>query len=313
MANNILLFPTVNEEHLKKLRFQKSKYTFFYTDKDDEKHELNEEPVEAFSSVYCIKDEKGEWNQDKNNLGFHRKYLLRTFQHLFGEEGVVCKNAELGMAIIWTSSDSKQRGVIPIGTFKVDDKLMEVEVEEVFERAQLRGQIDFTTIIYLATSGVPNENELHLANTSGYVLGKLETFIVKLDGKGSVFPIFEVAELGQPLWYVKCDWIDPTIDLFSDCISINLNTAHKNYKYIDRKHNSFNGQLLVEIMTGAIVVIIEKVRLQVDYWEQIMNNDSLEDGSIGQAIYYFSETLEWDLSSPEMVSLCARKFFEQRM
>lgn len=44
-----------------------------------------------------------------------------------------------------------------------------------------------------------------------------------------------------------------------------------------------------------------------------MGNDSLEQGSVGQALYYFMETLGWDLSTPEAVSLSVRKFFDQRM
>ena len=66
-------------------------------------------------------------------------------------------------------------------------------------------------------------------------------------------------------------------------------------------------------MAGAVSLIIEKVRLQSAYWDQIINNDGLEEGSVGQAIFYFSDTLEWDLSTPEAVSLCARKYFEQRV
>ena len=66
-------------------------------------------------------------------------------------------------------------------------------------------------------------------------------------------------------------------------------------------------------MASAITVLIEKLRLDTGYWEQIMQGDNLENGSVGQAIYYFMETLEWDLSSPEATSLSARKFFDQRI
>ena len=313
MSNDVLLFPSLTEDLQKKIRFQKKKYDFFYTNQDQEEYELRDEPVEALSSIYCIKDDRGEWDQDRNNLGFRRRYLLRSFQCLFGENGIACENARLGIAIIWTSSDSKQRGVIPVGTFSIRDKVMEADVEKLFLKAQLRGQVDLTTVIYLAKAGTPKRNELHLANTNGYILGELETFTFKLDGHGSTFPIFEVSAPGQPLWYVKCDWVDPTQDQFSECVSINLNIAHKNYKYIDRKQSYFNSQLLIEVMAGAISVIIEKVRLQSAYWDQIINNDGLEEGSVGQAIYYFSDALEWDLSTPEAVSLCARKYFDKRM
>ena len=313
MANDILLFPSLNDDLRSRLRFQKSKFTFFYTDKNDEEHELKDEPVEAMSTIYCIKDENGEWTQDDYNICFRRRYCLRTFQCLFGENGIACQNATLGLAIIWTSSDSKQRGVIPVGTFGAGDQILDKKAEKCFGKAQLRGEVTFSTVLYLADAGKPQGNEKHLADRNGYVLGELESYTIKLDGSGSTFPVFEVSEPGQPLWYVKCDWIDPTMDSFSDCVSINLNTAHKNYRYIDRSQKTFDNQLLAEVMASAISIIIEKARLQNVYWDQILGNDGLEQGSVGQAIYYFSETLEWDLSTPESVSLCARKFFDQRM
>ena len=38
MSNDVLLFPSLSEELSKRLRFQKTKYTFFYTDKNKEEH-----------------------------------------------------------------------------------------------------------------------------------------------------------------------------------------------------------------------------------------------------------------------------------
>ena len=313
MADQILLYPSLSEDLLKRMRFQKSSVTFFYTDKEGEEYRLRDEPLEAMSSINYIIDDEGVWDQNRYNFGLRRRYLLRSFQCLFGENGIACKNAVLGMAVIWTSSDSKQRGVIPVGTFTINDPWMEAVAEKVFDKAQLRGRVDFTTVLYISSSGTPDENEYHLANTNGYLLGELDSYALILDGKGSEFPVFEVYAPGQPLWYVQCDWIDPTQDSFSECVSINLNTAHKNYRYIDRKQSSYNSQLLSEIMAGALSVIIEHARLESAYWEQITNNDGLEEGSVGKAIFYFSEALEWDLSSPESVSLCARKYFDKRM
>lgn len=322
MHNNILLYPSLTEELSKKIRFQKKKYEFFYENREGEEHELIDEPAEMSPSICIIKDEKGVWTQDDYNLGFRRSYCLRTYKCLFGPNGIASVNTKLGLAIIWTSADSKQRGVIPICEFGVDAKTLEragdntiidADVEYTFQKAQLRGEVTLSTVVYVAKVGRINEGEEHLANHNGYILGELDSFIIKLDGTGSMFPVFEVMEKGQPLWYVKCDWIDPTIDSFSDYVSINLNKAHKNYKFIDQSQKTFNSQLLVEIIASAISIIVEKVRSESAYWEQILNNESLERGSVGQVIYYFAETLEWDLSSPETVSLCARKFFDQRM
>lgn len=313
MSNDILLYPSLSDEVLSRIRFQKQKYKFFYTDKDDEEYELQDEPIEALSTISCIKDENGVWTQDDNNLCFRRKYCLRTFQCLFGTNGIACHDAKLGLAIQWTSSDSRQRGIVRIGEFGIADSILEAEAEKHFGKAQLRGEVNFTTIMYIAKAGIPTENEEHLANKDGYILGELDSFTLRLDGSSSAFPVFEVSEPGQPLWFVKCDWIDPTVDAFSECVSINLNTSHKNYAYIDRNQKQYDSQLLAEIMASAITLIVEKVRLETGYWEQIMNNENLENGSVGQAIFYFMDSLEWDLSTPDSVSLCARKFFDQRM
>lgn len=312
MSSDIRLFPYLTEDLMNRIRLQSRQYCFYY-EKDNEEQELVEESLDAGASFYAVKDEKGIWTPDDYNLCFRRQICLRTFQCLFGPEGIACRNATLGLAVIWKSADSKQRGAIPAGTFNIKDSILETTVEKRFARGQLRGKVEFSTVLYIVREGRPKRDEKHLANEQGFILGELEKHIIKLDGAGSTFPVFEVSEKGQPLWYVKCDWYDPAVDSFSDSVSINLNTAHKNYKYIDRNQSSYNPQLLAEVMAGALTVIVEKVRLQPEAWEQIMSNDNLERGSIGEAIHYFAETLGWDLSSPDKVSLCARKFFDQRM
>lgn len=292
-----------------KIRFQKGKYSFFYTDNTGDEHELTDESAET---VYCIRDEKGKWSPDNHKIGLRCKYSLRTFNCLFGEQGIACHDAKLGLAIQWTSSDSRQRGIIKIGQFMADDDVFTKDIKEEFSIGQLRGEVSFTTIMYIAQAGNPNENERHLVNTNGYVLGELDSCTIRLDGTASSFPIYEVSEPGQPLWRLDCEWDDPTVDAFSETISINLNTSHKHYSYIDVNSDNYDRQLLIEIMSSAITLIIEKLRSD-DYLDQVTRGEDLSSGSVGQAIYYFMNTLEWDLSSAEKVSLSARKFFDQRI
>ncbi len=182
-----------------------------------------------------------------------------------------------------------------------------------FSEAQLRGNVEFTTIIYLKSAGTPLYNEEHLANEYGCILGELDKFIIKLDGSGSVFPMYEVNEPSQPLWYVKCDWDDPTYEQFSECVSIYFNTAHKNYKYLDKKKRTFDEQLLKEIMASALVIVITKLKEQENYWDVTTTGDELQNGSVSAAVNHFINTLEWDVSTPESMSLSIRKFFDQRM
>ncbi len=312
MAANISLFPVLNDEMLGKIRFQATPYELYYI-REEQEFVLRAEEIESSLIMHKVIDEEGIWSPDDYNLCIRRRYSLRTYQCLFGEKGIACKNAVLGLALVWTSADSKQRGVLKIGDIRNSSQDIELTLNYEFLEAQLRGIVEFTTVIYIKEAGTPSWDEEHLANEYGCLLGELDKFIIKLDGTGSVFPIYEISEPGQPLWYVKCDWEDPTYEQFSECVSININTAHKNYKYLDKTKRTFDEQLLKEIMASALILIITKLKEQDNYWDVTTNGDDIQKGSVSEAIYYFINTLEWDVSTPEAMSISIRKFFEQRI
>lgn len=312
MSKDLNLFPTLTDEMKAKIRFQASSYMYSYF-RDSTKQQLQDESIDGSSMVYKICDEKGIWSPDNYNLIIARQYTLKTFSCLFGSEGIACRNAELGIAVIWTSTTSKLRGVIEVGSITNNEQTeVCLEMENVFEVAELRGSVELTTIIYLKRSGNPNSNENHLANTEGYILGELDKIVIMLDGSGSVFPIYEVNEPNQPLWYIKCDWEDPTYDLFAECVSININTAHPNYKYLDRTKRAYDEQLLKEIISSALMIIIMKLK-DSDYWVQTINREGLEVGSVSEAVSYFITTLGWETTSIEALAISIRKFFDNRM
>lgn len=312
MAANFSLFPIINDALLGKIRFQTSEYELYYI-REDQESVLRAEAVDSSVTIHKVIDEEGLWSPEDYSFCIRKRYSLRTYQCLFGENGIACKNSVLGLALMWTSSDSKQRGVVPIGEIRNSDRNMELVLNHEFSVAQLRGIVEFTTIIYLKDVGTPLWNEEHLANEYGCLLGELDKFIIKLDGTGSVFPVFETHEPNQPLWYVKCEWEDPTYDLFAETVSININTGHKNYKYLDKTKRTYDEQLLKEIMSSALVLIVTKLKEQNDYWDLTTMGEDLRNGSVSEAICYFINSLEWDVSTPEAMSLSIRKFFDQRM
>lgn len=320
MATPIFLYPTLSKELKESGIFQGKKYTFSYTNNDGFEKNLEYETAAEGSLVNCLKTD-GVWSADKNNLCLKRTIALKNFRRLFGPQGIACRNATLGLSLKWMSSDSRQRGAESIFEFSVtkedlseikDHTFVEGEIEKEFSVAKLRGDIEFSVVLYIAEAGIPEKDETHLANEEGYVLGEFDTFILRIDGTGSLFPVFEVYEKDQPLWYVRCDWTDPLSDPFAESVSINLNTAHKNFKYIDRTQKTFCSQLLVEVMSSALCCIIEKIRSE-KYLEQILGNEELEQGSIGEVIRYFANTLGWDFSTPDNLSLTTRKFFDGRV
>ena len=320
MSAPIYLYPTLSKAMKEAGIFQGKKYSFSYTDNLGIEKELNYDIASVDSPINCLKTD-GVWSPDKNNIILKRTIALKKFRQLFGPEGLACRNAKLGLSLKWTSSDSRQRGSEPILTFSVvkedwleskDHSFVEGEIELEFSIAKLRGDIEFSSVLYIAEAGSPRDDETHLANEEGFVLGEFDSFILRIDGTGSLFPVFEVYEKDQPLWYVRCDWTDPITDSFAESVSINLNTAHKNFKYIDRTQKSFCSQLLIEVMASALCCIIEKIRSE-QYLEQILGDESLEPGSIGEVIRYFANTLGWDFSTPDNLSLSTRKFFDGRI
>lgn len=311
MAYNFSLFPTLNENLKTKAGIQLMPLRFYYI-ADDEEINLNAEESDSGSCVYSIFTENGLYSHDEYNFCFERQYIIRSHKCLFGKEGIACANAELGIAAIWTSSESKQRGVIKGGSFSKNSSSVVTRINHEFRTAQLRGRVDFSIVVYIIDPGRAFSDERHLANESGYVLGEIDRFSVVLDGTGSVFPIYEVSEPLQPLWYIKCDWEDPTVDRFSEAVSIYINKANKNYKYIDSSHKRlYDEQLLTEIMSSAIGVIITKLKESKVFWDQTISGDSLQPGSVSSAVNYFINALEWDVSSPENISLSIRKYLEK--
>ncbi len=319
MAKTIFLYPSLTDE-LSDGIFQAKKYEFYYTGNDGFEKKLEYVASEVSSTVNCLRTD-GVWSADKNNLQIKRTVALKNYRKLFGPYGLACKNAKLGLSLVWTSPDSRQRGAEPIIAFdiskeqligKEDHTFVEGEIDFEFSCPKIRGDIRFAIVLYIAESGVPESDETHLANEEGFVLGELDSFVLRIDGTSSIFPVFEVYEKNQPLWSVRCDWTDPVSDLFSESVSININSAHKNYKYIDRNQKTFCTQLLVEVMSSALCCIIEKIRSE-KYLEQILGDEEMELGSVGEVVRYFANTLEWDFSSPDKLSLSTRKFFDGRI
>lgn len=318
MAKPVFLYPTLNDE-LKKGIFKAKDYTFSYINKYGEEQELKYEKNDIGISSYSLKTD-GVWNLDNNDLHIRRSIAIEKYKKLFGPDGIACEDAVLGVSVVWTSPDSRQRGSKPIMTIDLkeenffdihDQTFKEGEINISFKSGRIREEINLSIILYIAQSGTPKHDETHLANEEGFTLGELDSFCLKLEGSGSLFPIFEVYEPNRPLWYVKCGWTDPIFDSFSETVSLNINTAHKNYIYINQQNKLFCPQLLVEVLSAALCCIIEKLRSE-KYIDQILGEDKMEHGSVGEAVRYFADTLGWNLSTPEELSLSIRNFFNER-
>ena len=314
MSVSILPYPFLDDKTKEKIRFQHEPFSFYFIDEKNLKHDLLLKTDDYGSFIDYITDISGKWNPDYYGLSLRLSISLMTFQCLFGNNGIAGKHAKIGLAVQWMSNDSKQRGVFRIVEFGCNDiSPLRREVEFSFPKGLLRGKICFKIIMYLAQAGELESNEYHLINTPGHLLGELEKKEIIIDGTGSDFPIYndENSSPSDPLWTLVYECDDPTENLFSDSVKILLNKAHRNYDFINKESKSFNGQLLAEIIASALTIIIDEVRKNKSDWQLIMDGSNLADGSVGQAIFYFKNTLKWEMDTSRNTSLSARRFFEK--
>ena len=303
-------FPVLNEELAEKFLFQKSPFRFTYTDEDGEENELVAE--DSLSSTHPLSDEKGRWSPDTCGLTVSRTYTVGRATFLYGKDGVACKNATLGLALIWESPDSRQRSANPIREIanKMETQTYPLEIK--FPKPKFKGCLVLKTALVLLKEGTPEEGEEALANKPGTVLGVLDSYSILFDGSGSAFPVFFKSDPNGLLWWVECNIDDPTSDKFDDAVQIYLNKAHKDFKYINSADKSnYNPSFLREVLAGALATIVDCVR-ETDSWDDIKNG-RVEEESVGQAIHYFAKALDLNLDDAKQCSVSFRKYFEQKL
>lgn len=313
MHNEISFFPLLNSTLLNKIGYEASEYDLFYI-YEEETRLLNSNSFEekrSSSDFIKIIDEHGEWTPDKHELSYKKTITINNHRFLFGDNGVACDDAILGVAIGWTSKTSNQRGMEIVGYFDFSEEYVNFEYEGIFLPGTIKGKITFEVVLFLAESGNPALNQSHLANKSGMILGSLDTVNVFIDGDGSMFPIVEVQEPSQPLWWVNCDWIDPTTDSFSEeNVKICLNRSHASYRTMF-SNNVMNSPLLLEIVASSIAIILIKLK-DGEYWQEILSKSNFEPGSIAQAAIYFIEVFDLEMDSPEKLALTLRNGLENK-
>ena len=310
MSNTISLFPILNDRLKSKIVLTTISH-FYYTQGQTKKN-LHKIELEDNSNIFKLSDASGIWNPIENNFGIKANISIKHPNLLYGENGIVCKTATLGIAVQWTSPSSKQRGSFRIGKIPNIESNLELSHNHIFPKGELRGTVNFKFLIYLELIGVPSSNEEFFANTPGIILWESNKQTLILDGEGSTFPIYEINNPHKPLWYLECNWDDPNIDLFCDSVSIFINREHKNYKFLDSTNKAYNEQLLIEIFASAYNIILNKLKDDNDFdYANYKANSNI--GSVANAIIYLIDTRDWNISTPELSSETLRKDLEKRI
>lgn len=261
------------------------------------------------TSLYFLEDEAEEWTNETHGFIVKGRIRLNQLDWIKGENGYAPSDSSVGVALEWMSQSSRQRGSVRLSIEETENELIGEYTLE-FQAGQLRGDLLFRLILYIAERGNPKNNEVHLANVAGMIIGELDAWLVMLDGIGSMFPIFISSDAKQPLWWVECNIQDnPFQELFIDCVKIYLNKSHKDFKCVDDKSDHFNGLFLKQVIASAMVELIVNLR----DGDILKNTDSeyAEPGSLMAAVKRFIDLFQWETEDISRIHSSIMTFFDK--
>ena len=296
MAIVLEAFPKISRGLITKSGYIATKYSFSFHD-NGEIRSLTSTPTDSSTSkttVLQLEDQGCKWHPEDHELIAECKSIITTPSFFFGPGGLsAADGGVIGVAIMWMAPDASIRGVQQIGEF-TKKTIGPYEVKGIihYPSKTLRGMLTMHTILYIKDRGNVTDEEKHLAHFSGTVLGVLDETKVVIDGNGSLFPIHMVSNPTDPLWWIQCNWEDPTQDAFSDdYFCIYLNSAHRDYAALNVNEGIKNSPLLLEIICSSLQLLIMKVLNDNVYRDEtIHGGSSLRPGSISSVINYFIHT-----------------------
>lgn len=316
MASNIPLFTTLDSSMYTVVCETPFKLYYKMKDSQDEEEvvDLSLSPSGSSFRTFMVKDEVKGHRPDDYRLSVSKEITLINCSNMFGLESLAPTDAELGVALMWKSHDSKQRGsrhMCDVSNFQGEQTW---KISYTFPKALFRGMVSFSVVIYLKKSGLfPGTFQ---CDTEGSILGELEQYCYIFDGQGSMFPVVTIDDARNPLlWTVDCSWSDPEEDFFADSVLIKFNKANRNFDKICYGNAKFDRQMFMEVISSAMSVVFSTVREKdPEVWKDMLSDGYIsQQGSVTQVIKYMIETNELDLTDAYKSSVSMRTFLDKRL
>ncbi|TDW25065.1 hypothetical protein EDD63_1066 [Breznakia blatticola] len=309
MSNSFVMYPTIDENLFDLMGITLNNVKFFFL---NEEGEIEIDDIERENMSYQIVSTLTGYSPQKNELIIEVELEITDVRHLFGEEGVTNAFGVLGIALHWYSVSSSQRGSCKIHEIHPMDKKVLVNYRKKINASEFRGVVDFNFSIYLE-SMKPNFLDEFYCNTPGTIFGQFLPFKLIFDGRGSMFPITVESRPNAPLWRVLMEFGDICNETFtSEYLQICLNSAHPQFQIINEGLSIKKSPLLIEIISSALVIIVDEIKSDQNDWENILSGN-YQEGSIAAAIHYFLTTFEWDVSSLNKLSYSIRNTLNEKI
>lgn len=316
---NIFQFPVLTDSLFLKLGYLLSKTEFSYKDVNGVHLLKSEDEIGANTRVTIVRvnDESGKWHPDSNNLNIRISGEIENPFFLFGPKGLLpSENSTMGIGVIWTDKEARIRGSVPVTSIESSVKEpVQFEKTVHFDAGELRGLLSVKIVLYVIQSTGRDSEGRCYARTEGTVLGILDDQKIIIEGSGSVFPITETEEPGEPLWWISAAIDDPNTDRFDeDHFTLNLNKAHKNFPDLHTEDGE-DSYLLKEVLASAIFTLISLVQKVEGGDEAIRIASQAQPGSMGKIINYMLKTNGWlkALDNPEELNRQIHSWVERKV
>lgn len=327
MPINITTYPSLNDRIMQqnKVSIDENSYVLDFTYDVFEEDEPKVLKINNTNSLfYSLYDPQGIWTPDTHNLNVSGKFTITNPMGLYGESGIAPKESSIGLAIRWCSGTSKKRGVKFIGDINKSTEIQEIPFRIVFNKAKLRGSVTLYYEFFINSNAVGSQDEQHLANTKGTIIGTEQIYILDIDAKEKNFPIELFEDPDAPLWELYVSDNDPRFTPWgADAVKIRLNKAHKDYKEIDQDvKDKFSPVLLREILASAVSLYINTLKewqhendsYHENLQEFLNDEEGWESGCVAEVVKGFQkEPMNINLTSPVETSISVHKYFDLKL
>ena len=298
---SMLFYPTLTSELIDICGLEIENYLFQYK-YNESVYDLSQ----SGGAVIKLKDPLDIWKIEDDGLIFKNTIRIAYPENLFGENGIACRGAELGICIIWTNKKLTQTGYIMPKSDITTPKGRICSFEHYFGPKTISGDLELKTVMYIKKkSPVVLPDEGAFVNEDGVTVGEINLLLIDLSNSFMEFPIEEVNSAEEPLWWVEfSEWEDPTsTDLFTkDNICLYLNTHYSSCPTpatAEGGNMINNFDLLVDILAQTYHLIL--LKLSDDELKATKLDINLAENSICSIMHQFIERLPGELAweSPE--------------
>ncbi|TGB03506.1 hypothetical protein [Halobacillus salinus] len=297
MNNTISFFKTLDEDMLLDIGYQETPLSLSFTRDGMERFFDTSNLGEGHIKEVLLQEDSYSFDFSKDCLKYSKYITIQNHQRLFGMNGLVSEDGEVGLAVKYYSKESQQQYTKPVRKFTSDsgpivDQLVEIEIPPSFFRKNLTIEV-----LLFAVSPIVKE----LPGSRGTIFGSLDSVRCVIEGEGGSFPILYHDDPGKPLWWVECNWEDAAIDPFhEDYVSLNINRKHPDAKDLKLNKMPEVSPMMKQVISSALFTISLKVLHE--YNSEQLKIEDFDEGSIASAISYFTENVEGSVSSPELLS-----------